>query len=73
MSIFKIRSRIHILKEELENRLVRFTEDKDFDGKEDYLEECLSGTQTENCTKTDPKIRDTDQDGLWDGIETLIK
>ncbi len=59
-------------KEELETRLVRYTEDKDEDGKEDYLEECLSTSQDSSCQKTDPKIRDTDSDGLWDGIEALL-
>ncbi len=60
-------------KEELEARLIRYTEDMDMDGKEDYLEECLSAAQTEFCKKTDPKVRDTDGDGLWDGIQVLFK
>lgn len=59
-------------KEELTERLVIYTEDKDEDGKEDYLEQCLSSSQNSSCVKTDPKIRDTDKDGFWDGIETLF-
>lgn len=59
-------------KQELEDRLTRYTEDKDEDGKEDYLEECLSTSQEEGCKKTDPKIRDTNVNGFWDGIEALF-
>jgi hypothetical protein len=59
-------------KEELNDRLTRYTEDKDEDGKEDYLEECLSTSQEEGCVKTDTTKRDTNGDGFWDGIEALF-
>jgi len=41
--------------------------DTDKDGLEDEVEECLG--QSEPCVKTDPKNRDTDSDGFWDGIQ----
>ena len=59
-------------KEELNDRLTRYTEDVDQDGKEDYLEECLSTSQEEGCVKTDTKKRDSNGDGFWDGIEALF-
>lgn len=58
--------------EEVKDRVARFTEDKDMDGKSDYEEECLGANLEEKCEKTNPKIRDTDGDGLWDGIEDLL-
>ncbi|OHA87812.1 MAG: hypothetical protein A3A96_00500 [Candidatus Zambryskibacteria bacterium RIFCSPLOWO2_01_FULL_39_39] len=59
--------------EELNDRIVRYTEDKDKDGIADYDEECLAVKEGQTCTQTNPKIRDTDGDGLWDGIEALIQ
>lgn len=59
-------------KEELTDRLIRFTEDNDKDGKEDYLEECLSVSQDSACKLTDPKVRDSDGNGFWDGTEALF-
>ena len=58
--------------QEIKDRVVRYTEDKDMDGKNDYDEECLAVKEGEKCEKTNPKIRDTDGDGLWDGIEALF-
>jgi len=59
-------------REEFTERAVIYTEDNDKDGKEDYLEECLSTPEDSACLKTDPKQRDTDGDGWWDGIEILL-
>lgn len=58
--------------EEIDQRLVRYTEDKDNDGLADYNEECLSAENQSSCVKTSPSLRDTDSDGLWDGIEALM-
>lgn len=58
--------------EELKTRAVRYTEDNDNDGKSDYTEECLDATPDKTCIKTDPKLRDSDQDGFWDGIQSLF-
>lgn len=53
-------------------RLTKYTEDKDEDGMEDYLEECLSSSQDETCIKSDTNNKDGDGDGFWDGIEALF-
>lgn len=58
-------------KEEFDYRILRYTEDKDKDGAMDYHEECLDAKEGEACTKTNPKVRDTDGDGWWDGVEAL--
>ena len=58
--------------EELTDRIIIYTEDKDEDGISDYEEECIGAPEDQNCVKTSPKLRDTDGDGLWDGIEVLI-
>ena len=55
--------------DELKKKLITLTEDKDEDGLEDYLENCLSASQNESCVKTDPAKKDTNGDGIWDGIE----
>jgi len=60
-------------REELDDRLIIYTEDKDEDGIADYDEECLSSKERDICNKTSPKIRDTNGNGLWDGIEVLMK
>ncbi|MEK7669045.1 MAG: hypothetical protein AAB350_00420 [Patescibacteria group bacterium] len=60
-------------KEELDYRIIRYTEDKDEDGIADYQEECLGVKEGEICLPTNPKIRDTDGDGLWDGVEALMQ
>lgn len=57
---------------EIDDRLIRYTEDNDNDGMADYDEECLSAKEGETCVKTNPKLRDTDLDGYWDGVEALI-
>lgn len=60
-------------KEELDYRIMRYTEDKDIDGVADYEEECLAVKEWETCVKTDPKIRDTDGNGWWDGVQALMR
>lgn len=59
-------------RQEIDDRLIIYTEDKDQDGIADYHEQCLDATTEEVCIKTDPKLRDTNGNGLWDGVETLI-
>lgn len=60
-------------KEELNDRLIIYTEDKDEDGIASYQEECLGAKEGEACVKTNPKIRDTNGNGWWDGVEALMK
>jgi len=60
-------------REELLSKLTTYTEDKDQDGIADYDEQCLSVSQTQTCVKTDPKLRDTNGNGWWDGVEALMK
>ncbi len=59
-------------REDLLKRLTTYTEDKDEDGMEDYLEDCLSSSQDGTCLKTDINNKDSDGDGFWDGIEALF-
>jgi hypothetical protein len=59
--------------QELHDRLIIYTEDKDQDGLADYQEECLGAKEGEICTKTDPKLRDTNDNGWWDGVEALMR
>ncbi|NLE07492.1 MAG: hypothetical protein GX627_02705 [Parcubacteria group bacterium] len=59
--------------EEINERIVRYTEDNDQDGRPDYEEECLSVKEGQVCIATDPKLRDTDGDGFWDGVQVLIE
>lgn len=59
--------------EELRSRVKIYTDDNDLDGKSDYDEECLSKIGNEECLKTNPKLRDTDQDGWWDGVEMFFR
>lgn len=59
--------------EEIDLRLIRYTEDNDEDGMADYEEECLNKPNDLTCVKTSPKLRDTDGDGLWDGVEALMR
>ncbi|MEK7200627.1 MAG: hypothetical protein AAB672_00645 [Patescibacteria group bacterium] len=59
--------------EEVDTRLIIYTEDKDKDGIADYIEECIPADIKDTCVPTNPKIRDTDGDGLWDGVEALMK
>jgi hypothetical protein len=58
---------------EIDDRLVRYTEDKDQDGIADYAEECLQTQDKSTCIVTSPKLRDTDGNGLWDGVQALMK
>jgi hypothetical protein len=58
---------------EVDSKLVTYTEDKDKDGMPDYDEQCLGTSTTSACIKTDPKLRDTNGNGLWDGVEALMK
>ena len=46
------------------------SDDLDMDGLADFDEECKDGNRA--CLKTDPKKRDTDGNGLWDGVEALM-
>lgn len=57
---------------ELDERLIIWTEDKDQDGLADYEEECLHKPNDKSCVKTDPKKRDTNGDGWWDGVNALF-
>lgn len=58
--------------EELNDRLITYTEDNDKDGMADYIEECVGKSAESTCVKTDPQTRDTDGDGWWDGVEALF-
>lgn len=60
-------------REEVDARLIIYTEDKDKDGIADYVEECIPVDIKETCVPTSSKIRDTDGDGWWDGVEALMK
>jgi hypothetical protein len=59
-------------RQELNDRLIIYTEDQDQDGIADYQEQCIGAAPGEVCVKTDPKLRDTNGNGLWDGVEALI-
>lgn len=59
-------------REELLGKLNLYTEDNDRDGIADYDEQCLGVPEGQACTKTDPKLRDTNGNGLWDGVEALM-
>lgn len=59
-------------RQEIDDRLIIYTEDKDQDGIADYQEQCLGVAPEEACVKTDPKLHDTNGDGFWDGVEALI-
>lgn len=58
---------------EIDDRLIIFTKDTDNDGISDYVEECIPADIKNTCVKTDPKNRDTDGDGYWDGVQALMK
>lgn len=58
--------------EELQNRILTWTEDRDEDGIADYSEECLDKPGDTTCTKTNPKLRDSNSNGWWDGVEALM-
>jgi hypothetical protein len=57
---------------ELNDRLIKFTEDKDQDGIEDFIETCSGISDTSACIKTDPTKRDTNGNGFWDGLEAIF-
>lgn len=57
---------------EIQSKLEEATHDKDMDGIEDYLEVCGDPGTAKDCVKTDPKKRDTDGNGYWDGVQTLF-
>jgi hypothetical protein len=59
--------------EELTQRVTRWSEDNDNDGIADYEEECLAVKEGESCNKTNTKLRDSDNDGWWDGVEVLMQ
>lgn len=58
---------------EVDDRIIHYTEDNDKDGLADYEEECLNKPNDLTCLKTSPKLRDTNGNGLWDGVEALMK
>ncbi len=58
--------------QELNDRIIRWSEDKDKDAIADYEEECLNKPDDTKCVKTNPKLRDTDADGFWDGVDALL-
>lgn len=58
-------------KEDAETQAKIQSDDSDMDGISDYEEKCLDKNRA-NCTKTDPNKRDSDGDGLWDGVEALM-
>jgi len=60
-------------REEVIARLTIYTEDKDKDGIADYIEECIPADIKATCVSTNPKLRDTNGNGFWDGTEALIK
>ncbi len=59
--------------QELNDRIVRWSEDNDQDGISDYEEECLNKPDDTTCIKTNPKVRDTDRDGFWDGVNAIMR
>lgn len=54
--------------EEIESYLKKRMTDDDQDGIEDEIESCI-GQQPESCKQTDPKKRDSNGNGFWDGID----
>ncbi len=58
-------------KEEIDKMLAIRTVDADQDGIEDYIESCID--KKDGCINTDPTKRDTDGNGLWDGIEVQLR
>lgn len=63
---------IKLTAEEIKARLIKYTEDADKDGVEDYVETCSGTSNNSTCIKTDPKKRDTNRNGWWDGVEALF-
>ncbi|MEK7117104.1 MAG: hypothetical protein AAB837_02985 [Patescibacteria group bacterium] len=61
------------LRQEIDDRLIIYTQDKDQDGMADYNEECLGAVEKETCMQTNPKLRNTNDDGWWDGVEALMR
>ena len=59
-------------REEIVERVLRYTEDNDNDGRPDYEEECLHNPNDTTCIKTNPNSRDTNGNGLWVGVEILL-
>lgn len=59
---------------ELETKMLSFFEDSDQDGVSDNLENCIfpDNVLPIACKKTNPKVKDSNGDGWWDGIEPLI-
>lgn len=54
----------------IDTRLEQMVLDSDKDGLPDEIETCADADTA--CIRTDPKKRDTDGDGWWDGIEALF-
>jgi hypothetical protein len=58
---------------EVTSRLQALVKDTDKDSTPDQTELCVGElAQREECVKTDPAKRDTDNDGWWDGIESAF-
>lgn len=61
--------------EEVEKKLSLMIKDTDQDGVTDEFENCIfpENLLVMSCTKSDPKKRDTNGDGWWDGVEMYIQ
>ena len=57
-----------------EQTLNKMVKDSDNDGITDQEETCTGASEfNKKCVKTDPQNKDSDGDGLWDGIEANIR
>lgn len=59
-------------KNEVEDIAINQSKDEDQDGLPDYEENCPSDKTDTTCQKTDPTKRDSNANGFWDGVETLM-
>lgn len=59
--------------EEYTARINLYTNDQDSDGMFDYIEECIPADMKDTCVPTNPKERDTDGNGYWDGVQALME
>lgn len=58
--------------DEIDARLRELVRDTDEDGLPDEIEICAGLEEDTSCVKTDPKKRDSDGDGWWDGVEIFF-